>query len=165
MRSGWPVSVPRRHDATDCEGAHDLADRDRRHIVVLIVDVTTLRRIDRQIKILDQQFAVVQRRHRPVLDAKVRWLRHADRPRCEHDTAVVADHAAIPSKRRAAFKCGMSNILPSIDTAPAPDAKASTTRRASASSSPVGVNAALMISTWSGWIATRPVKPSCRAAV
>ena len=60
---------------------------------------------------------------------------------------------------------GMSYILPSMPMVPASGlaAKAATTRRACAMSASDGLKQRLMVATWSGWIAMRPMKPSRRA--
>ena len=55
--------------------------------------------------------------------------------------------AASASVRRACLRCGMSSILPSSATVPAPGANASITRFAYATSSGDGVKAALITST------------------
>src|SRR3546814_1318097 len=77
-------------------------------------------------------------------------------------------HRASPaaaSVRRAAFRWGISYILPSIPSVPASGlaAKAATIARASVHSSSEGLKQRLIVATWSGWIAIRPVKPSRRA--
>ena len=74
--------------------------------------------------------------------------------------------SARASSRSAALRCGRSSILPSSAITPAPpaSAKAATICSARAIASADGVKASLMISTWSGWIASLPEKPSRAAA-
>src|SRR6266403_69770 len=57
------------------------------------------------------------------------------------------DPYALFNVRFAAFRCGISSILPSRDTAPTPDANAATTRLAYAISAALGVKAALITAT------------------
>src|SRR5687767_8648412 len=73
--------------------------------------------------------------------------------------------AAAASVRCAWTRCGRSIIRPSSASVPAPGwaAKAATTARAWAISASLGVKAALITGTWSGWMAIIPVKPSRRA--
>ena len=64
----------------------------------------------------------------------------------------------------ASLRLASSIISPSSSTAPAwPFSSAATTLAARSSSSGAGVKAALMASSWSGWTAHLPSKPSVRA--
>src|SRR5262249_38870837 len=78
---------------------------------------------------------------------------------------AFGDHLLTPRRTRSAcFRCGISSILPSSPTVPAPDENAFTTRSAYSISSADGVKDWFMGSTWSGCIAILPVKPARRAA-
>ena len=67
------------------------------------------------------------------------------------EAGVTGEESAQPeprfNKRSAARRWGISYILPSSDTVPAPEANAATIRRACARSASLGANASLMMGT------------------